>query len=133
MSEYLGFYERSEVKSFSTIDANQRRVYLLYLLYHIPYTIGYMVQQSIHKQGEPNVKARKVINMAIGSIAKIPQMVDENRYCPEIIQQIDSVIGLLHSARKELLRGHLESCLAERLKTDKEGSIKELLKIYNMQ
>ena len=92
-----------------------------------------MVKQNTHKHGEPNLKARKVINMAIGSVTKIPQMVDENRYCPEVIQQIDSVVGLLHSARKELLKGHLESCLAERLKTDKEGSIKELLKIYNMQ
>lgn len=95
-----------------------------------------MVKQThnhVHKHGEPNTKARKVINMAIGSVAKIPKMVDDGRYCPEIIQQIDSVVGLLHSARKELLKGHLESCLAERLKTDKEGSIKELLKIYNMQ
>lgn len=92
-----------------------------------------MVKQNIHKHGEPNTKARKVINMAIGSVSKIPEMVEGGRYCPEVIQQIDSVIGLLHSARKELLRGHLESCLAERLKKDKEGSIKELLKIYNMQ
>jgi len=71
--------------------------------------------------------------MAIGSIAKVPEMIDDSRYCPEVIQQIDSVIGLLRSARTELLKGHLESCLAERLKTDKEGSIKELLKIYNMR
>jgi len=95
-----------------------------------------MVKQQynhVHKHGEPNVQARKVINMAIGSVAKIPGMVDDARYCPEIIQQIDSVIGLLHSARKELLKGHLESCLTERLKTNKEDSIKELLKIYNMQ
>jgi DNA-binding FrmR family transcriptional regulator len=95
-----------------------------------------MVKQQynhVHKHGEPNVQARKVINMAIGSVAKIPGMVDDGRYCPEIIQQIDSVIGLLHSARKELLKGHLESCLTERLKTNKEDSIKELLKIYNMQ
>lgn len=90
-----------------------------------------MVKQ--HKHGEPNAKSRKVINMAIGSVAKIPEMIDDGRYCPDVIQQIDSVVGLLHSARKELLKGHLESCLAERLKTDKEGSIKELLKIYNMQ
>lgn len=91
-----------------------------------------MVKQ-IHKHGEPNTKARKVINMAIGSVAKIPQMVDDGRYCPEVIQQIDSVIGLLKSARTELLKGHLESCLAERLKNDKEGAVKELLKIYGMQ
>ncbi len=88
---------------------------------------------SLHKHGEPNDKARKVINMAIGSVSKIPEMVKDNRYCPEIIQQIDSVVGLLHSARKELLKGHLDSCLAERLESDKEGAVKELLKIYNMQ
>lgn len=92
-----------------------------------------MVKETQHKHGEANTKARKVINMAIGSVTKIPSMVDGGRYCPEVIQQIDSVIGLLHSARKELLKGHLESCLAERLKNDKEGAVKELLKIYNMK
>lgn len=91
-----------------------------------------MVKQILHKQGEQNIKARKVINMAIGSIGKIPNMVIEKRYCPEIIQQIDSVIGLLKSARTELLRGHLDSCLSEQLKKDKEGTVKELLKIYNL-
>lgn len=86
-----------------------------------------------HKHGEENTKARKVINMAVGSLAKISDMVEDKRYCPEIIQQIDSVVGLLESARTELLRGHLESCLVEQLHTDKNGAIKELLKIYKMQ
>jgi DNA-binding FrmR family transcriptional regulator len=92
-----------------------------------------MTKQILRKQGDPNIKACKVVNMAIGSVAKIPLMIEEGRYCPEIIQQLDSIIGLLHSARKELLKGHLESCLAEKIKINKEGSIKELLKIYNMQ
>lgn len=90
-----------------------------------------MVKQ--HKHGEQNIKARKVINMAVGSLNKIPDLVEEKQYCPDIIQQIDSVIGLLHSARKELLKGHLESCLSERFQTDKGGAVKELLKIYNMK
>jgi len=87
----------------------------------------------MHKHGELNEKAVKLTNMANGSLAKVTTMILDKRYCPEVIQQIDSVIGLLHSARKELLKGHLESCLVERLQTDKESSIKELLKIYNMQ
>ena len=78
-------------------------------------------------------KSLKCSKQALGTLNKVVELIESNTYCPEIIQQIDSVVGLLHSARKELLRGHLESCLAERLKTDKEGSIKELLKIYNMQ
>ncbi len=82
---------------------------------------------------EFNKKAHKAVNIAMGSIAKIPDMIAEKRYCPEIIQQIDSVIGLLKSARTELLRGHLDSCVAEQIKYDKEGAVRELLKIYNMQ
>lgn len=92
-----------------------------------------MVKQNAYKHGEENTKAHKVLNMALGSLNKIPSMVEEKLYCPNIIQQIDSVIGLLRSARKELLKGHLESCLVKKLQTDKEGVIKELLKIYNMK
>ena len=92
-----------------------------------------MVRHARHKYGLENVKAKKVINMAVGSINKLPQLVETKHYCPEIIQQIDSVIGLLKSARTELLRGHLDSCLAERLRTDKDGAVMELLKIYNMR
>lgn len=91
-----------------------------------------MVKNTLHKHGEQNTKAKKVINVAVGSIGKITDMIQEKRYCPEIIQQIDSVIGLLKSARTELLRGHLDSCLTERLQSDKDGTIKELLKIYNL-
>lgn len=92
-----------------------------------------MVHQTLHKQGDSNAKAGKLINMAIGGLAKVPEMIADKRHCPDVIQQIDSVIGLLNSSRNELLRGHLDSCLADRLKKDKEGAVKELLKIYNMK
>jgi DNA-binding FrmR family transcriptional regulator len=92
-----------------------------------------MVTKHTHKHGEINNKSAKLVNMASGSLAKVSVMILENRYCPEVIQQIDSVVGLLQSTRKELLKGHLESCLVEQVKTDKDGAIKELLKIYNMQ
>jgi DNA-binding FrmR family transcriptional regulator len=99
----------------------------------IPYTLGYMVKQKLHKHGEVNNKSVKLVNMASGSLSKVSTMILEKRYCPEVIQQIDSVIGLLKSTRSELLKGHLESCLADRLKNDKEGAVKELLKIYNIK
>jgi len=92
-----------------------------------------MAKQIPHKHGQQNMKARRVIHTAVGSIGKISDMIEKKRYCPEIIQQIDSIIGLLKSARAELLRGHLDSCLAEKLKMDKEGAVAELLKIYKMK
>jgi len=92
-----------------------------------------MVKHIQQKQGGINNKSLQLINMASGSLTKVSDMIKAKRYCPDVIQQIDSVIGLLHSTRKELLQGHLESCLISQLKTDKEGAVKELLKIYNIK
>ncbi len=92
-----------------------------------------MIKEHAHKHGEVNSKSVKLVNMAGGSLSKVLKMILEKRYCPEVIQQIDSVIGLLHSTRKELLKGHLDSCLSEQLRSDKEGAVRELLKIYNIK
>ncbi len=87
----------------------------------------------IHKHGEVNTKAVKITNMATGSLLKVSNMIQDQRYCPDVIQQIDSVIGLLHSTKKELLKDHLESCLVERLAINKDSTITELMKIYNLK
>ncbi len=90
-------------------------------------------QEHKHKHGDINNKSVKLVNMASGSLSKVSTMIIDGRYCPEVIQQIDSVIGLLQSTRRELLKDHLETCLVEQVKNDKDGAVKELLKIYNMQ
>lgn len=74
----------------------------------------------------------KLARQAKGTLDKVILMIDENSYCPEIIQQTDSAIGLLKSVKRELLAGHLDTCTLDRLKKDKQGTIKELLKIYNL-
>ncbi|MEP7129107.1 MAG: metal-sensitive transcriptional regulator [Chitinophagales bacterium] len=74
----------------------------------------------------------KLAKQARGTLEKVILMIEEDNYCPEIIQQADSVIGLLKSVKRELLAGHLDTCTLDRLKKDKAGTIKELLKIYNL-
>ena len=59
-------------------------------------------------------------------------MIESDTYCPEVIQQVDSVIGLLKTAKKELLAGHLDSCVIKKMKENKTKAIEELLKIYNL-
>jgi DNA-binding FrmR family transcriptional regulator len=77
-------------------------------------------------------KALKCARQAQGTLNKIAGMMEENIYCPEIIQQVDSVIGLLKTAKKELLAGHLDSCVVKQLAENKPKAIQELLKIYNL-
>jgi DNA-binding FrmR family transcriptional regulator len=81
---------------------------------------------------ENKSKAEKYIKQTQGTITKIVEMIEENKYCPEIIQQVDSVIGLLKTAKRELLAGHIDTCVAYQLREDKKKTIEELMKIYNL-
>lgn len=77
-------------------------------------------------------KSLKLSKQASGTLEKVIKMIESDQYCPEVIQQVDSVIGLLTSVKRELLTGHLDSCLVDRLKKDKSGTISELMKIYKL-
>lgn len=59
-------------------------------------------------------------------------MLEKDAYCPEVIQQIDSVAGFLKRAKRELLAGHLDTCMLKKMKEDKHQAIAELMKIYNL-
>jgi len=88
---------------------------------------------SKHQHPTPGkAKALKLAKQALGTLNKIIAMIEADHYCPEIIQQVDSVSGLLKTAKKELLSGHLDSCLLDKLQENKDKTIKELLKIYNL-
>jgi DNA-binding FrmR family transcriptional regulator len=78
------------------------------------------------------IKAKKCAKQAMGTLNKVIEMMEADKYCPEIIQQVDSVLGLLKSAKRELLAGHLDTCVAHQMNENKQKAINELLKIYNL-
>lgn len=78
------------------------------------------------------VKVSKLVKQAQGTLNKVAEMIEADRYCPEIMQQVDSVLGLLKTAKRELLAGHLDHCVADQLSQNKQKAINELLKIYNL-
>ena len=96
-------------------------------IYPIPYSIGYMKQPITQKQ-----KSLKYVRQTQGTLAKVIVMIEEDRYCPDIIQQVDSVIGLLKTTKRELLAGHIDTCVGHQLMDNKKKAIEELLKIYNL-
>lgn len=73
------------------------------------------------------------IKKASGTLVKVQKMVEEDNYCPDIIQQIDACIGLLNSSKKNLLLGHLDHCLLDKLQEDKSKTIDELVRILDLR
>lgn len=61
----------------------------------------------------PEVKkdATTRINRIAGQVTGIQRMVEEDRYCVEILNQIAAVRSALDQLGVQLLTGHLESCV----------------------
>lgn len=78
-------------------------------------------------------KALLAAKKAQGTLSKILKLIEADEYCPNIIQQIESVNGLLNSTKKQLISGHLNNCLEIKLYENKEKTIQELLKMYDLK
>ncbi len=86
----------------------QLRVTLLLLIARlIPYPgIG-----SSNMKPPDATKLKPRIRRIVGQVAGIERMLDDNRYCVDVLNQISAVRSALDALGIELLSKHLESCV----------------------
>jgi CsoR family transcriptional regulator, copper-sensing transcriptional repressor len=60
---------------------------------------------------ESRKKVRSRVNRIAGQVAGIQKMVDEDRYCIDILAQIAAVRSALDALGIELVGRHVESCI----------------------
>jgi CsoR family transcriptional regulator, copper-sensing transcriptional repressor len=72
---------------------------------------------------DPEIKDanRKRLRRIEGQIRGLQKMVDEDRYCTDIILQIASVQEALRGVARNLMRNHLHHCAAKALRSRKKG------------
>lgn len=69
-----------------------------------------------------------------GQVRGIAQMIEEDRYCADIIQQAAAVQESLRSVAKNLLRNHLTHCAVAAINEDgakRDDMIEELLELVS--
>lgn len=70
-----------------------------------------------------------------GQVQGVGRMVNEEKYCVDILMQISAIQGALDQVRKILLGRHIESCVAEAMASGREGGrqkkIEELLEVFS--
>jgi CsoR family transcriptional regulator, copper-sensing transcriptional repressor len=60
---------------------------------------------------EARKKVRTRVNRVAGQVAGVQRMIDEDRYCVDILHQIAAIRSALDGLGVELLTRHLESCV----------------------
>jgi CsoR family transcriptional regulator, copper-sensing transcriptional repressor len=71
---------------------------------------------------DPGIKGRnlKRLRRIEGQVRGLQRMVDEDRYCPDIMTQISSAQEALRSVGRELMRNHLKHCAATAIRSGDE-------------
>jgi len=81
-------------------------------------------------------RVRTSLRKARGILEKLEGMLDEDRYCIDIAQQVNASIGLLKGANKEILVSHLQTCGVEKLASsnphERHAFIEEVLRVANV-
>jgi DNA-binding FrmR family transcriptional regulator len=75
---------------------------------------------------EETVKIRNRLARAIGHLESIKKMVEDERDCAEILVQLAAVKSALNSAGKEILKEHLNSCIADAIASGDTAEIEAL-------
>ena len=67
-----------------------------------------------------------------GQIRGISRMVDERRYCIDIIQQLTAARKALDQVSLKIMNGHINTCVSESIrKREGAGKISELMQTIN--
>lgn len=81
-------------------------------------------------------KAAKVnrLNRIAGQVRGVAQMVDDDRYCMEILHQIQAVKSALAKVESQVLKDHAACCVAEAIasgdETEQRAKFEELVALF---
>lgn len=76
-----------------------------------------------------NQKEKTLISYkkAYSLLSKIIKMMEEGKYCIDIMQQNLAVIGLLKSAHQDLMENHLNTCFKRAVESKNQKREKEMI------
>ena len=74
------------------------------------------------------------INKVVGQLNGVKKMIEDKRYCPEIITQLKAVSSACQSLEIIMLQKHIENCVIEAFKSENKKNqsekIQELTALY---
>lgn len=70
----------------------------------------------------------------VGQVEGVQRMVEQRRYCPDIIAQLRAIRSAAHAIESNILEEHLNACVSEALgqgnKDERDKKIAELKNLY---
>lgn len=76
---------------------------------------------------------KKYLSIAIGQLEGIKKMVDEDRYCLDISDQLMATRALLKKTNNLILKNHIDNCVKTAIENGDNYKVDEVIKALEKQ
>lgn len=84
-------------------------------------------QKDTLRSEELQADLQKRLNRSIGQLNGVKRMIDENRYCGDVLIQLAAAESAVKRISDLVLKEHLETCVSERIKAGDAEAIDEVM------
>jgi len=82
---------------------------------------------------ELKTKVLRQLKIIEGQVRGLQKMVEEDKYCIDVITQTSAVRNSLSSIEGKMLESHLHTCVVEQMQgKNKDKAIAEILSVYKL-
>lgn len=85
--------------------------------------------KATERSAEFQSELQKRLNRAIGQLNGVKSMIEDNRYCGDVLIQLSAAESAAHTVSEMLLRDHLETCVTERVREGDTEVIDEAMQL----
>ena len=74
---------------------------------------------------------QKRLNRAIGQLNGVKAMIDDNRYCGDVLTQLAAAESAVHRVSEMILRNHMQTCVVEQIRAGHDEIVDEAMDLIH--
>lgn len=82
------------------------------------------------RSAELQEDVQKRLNRIIGQLGGVKVMIDDNRYCGDVLIQLAAVNAAVKSVSRVVLQNHLETCVVEEIQRGNTEVVDEVMGLF---
>lgn len=83
-------------------------------------------QKSTHRSEEEKKRITKRLNIIEGQVRGIKQMIDDDRYCDDVLIQLSAINNSIKSLQDTIFESHLANCVSYEIQSGNLEIIEEV-------
>ena len=87
------------------------------------------IHRTTHRTDEEKRELTKRLNIIEGQIRGISQMIEEDRYCDDVLMQVVAASNALKSFGNQILETHLKTCVTHDIQNGKVDILEDVMQL----